>query len=560
MSREPISESNPSQISRRQVLRLAAVAGLSLAGAALAACGGAAPAPLQTAASTSAASAQPVKGGTLTWVLRQEPDVLDPHVTSLASTATVDMRLYDNLVMLTPDMKFVPGVAEKWDISDDWKTYTFTFRKGVKFHDGTPFNAQEMKASIERMVDPATKSRLALSFVGPLGSTEIVDEYTIKLNYKEPYPPLLNRLARPPVVPASSTAFKKYGEDYGRHPVGTGPFKFVEWVAKDHITMERNPDYQWAWANFKNTGPSYFDKVIFKFSEDEATRSGLLESGEANVVEDIPEQDVARLKANPKLRIYSAIKNGTPYQLYFNTQKAPTNDVKVRQAINYAIDRDSLTKTLLFGVDPPHYNVLSRAMWAYDKSADMYQYDQAKAKQLLDEAGWKPGPDGIRVKDGQRLRLIQVQNGDIKPDEFIQGQLRAVGIEHEIQQMSVTAQIAALRKSEHNLTRSWWVQSDPDILRTWLTTENIPPKGTQANYLYYSNAELDKLLLDASQLPLNDKRKEMYSKVQRIVMENSLVAPLWEVTRLIGTTAALEGASFNADGYYLWVHDAYLKK
>lgn len=547
------------RISRRRMLLLAGAAGLSAAAVVLAACGGSAPAPL-SATSGSAPAGQPTPGGTLTWVLSQEPDELDPHVTSRASSATVNLKIFDNFVNLTPDMKFVPGLAERWEISDDWRTYTFHFRKDVKFHDGTPFNAQEMKLSIERMIDPATKSRLAPSYVGPLDKAEVVDEYTLKMTYKGPYSVLMNRIARPIIMPASSKATKAAGEGFGRHPVGTGSFKFVEWVAKDHITLERNPDYRWGPPIYKNSGPANFDSIIFKFSEDEATRSGLLESGEANVVEDIPAQDVARLEGNPKLRIYKAIKNGTPYLLYLNTQKPPTNDLRVRQAINYAIDREALTKTLRFGIDVPHYNVLSRVMWGYDKSADMYQYDQAKAKQLLDDAGWKPGPDGIRVKDGQRLHVVHVQSGDIKVDEFIQGQLKAVGIEHEIKQMSPTAITAALHKGEYNLNRTWWVQNDPDILRAWLHSNNVPPKGTQGNSPWYVNPELHKLLDDASQLPLNDKRKELYSKIQHIVMENAVVAPLYEVTRIIGTTAALEGATFDSNGYYLWIQDAYLKK
>lgn len=549
------------RVNRRRLLRLAAGAGLALAGATLAACGGGAPAPATTT-SVSSAQAGPaqVKGGTLTWVLSQEPDVIDPHVTNYASSATVEHKIYDNLVNLTPDMKYVPGLAERWEISDDWKVYTFYFRKGVKFHDGTPFTAQEMQASLERMLNPATKSRLARSFVGPLAQADVVDDYTLKMTYKDPYSVLLNRLARPPVVPASSKAIKQYGEDYGRHPVGTGPFKFVEWVSKDHLTVERNPDYTWAPPMYKNRGPVNFDRIIFKFSTDDATRSGLLESGEANLVEDIPVQDVARIKANPKLRVYEAIKNGLPWYFTVHNQKPPTDDLRVRQALNYAIDREALVKTVQFGVDQPAYGVLSRAMWGYDPTAERYKYDQARAKQLLDQAGWKPGPDGIRVKDGQRLTLLQLQATDTKPDEFIQAQLRAVGIEHEIKQVSNTALTAAIQKGEHHLNRNWWVQSDPDILRNIMHSGNVPPKGTQGNVCFYVNPEIDKLLDDASQLPNNDQRKALYSKIQHILMDQAVVVPLYEVTRLVGAAAAVEGLTFNADGYYVWLQDAYLKK
>lgn len=223
----------------------------------------------------------------LVWILDGEPDILDPHVTTLAASSNINMRMFDNLITLGTDNNFYPGLAEKWEYSSDFKKYTFWLRKDVKFHDGEPMNAQAWEFSFKRMLDPATKSQLAPSYVGPLDRFEVVDDYTFNLYYKEAYPVLFNRLARPIMFPVSPKAVQQWGDDFGRHPVGTGPFRFVEWVQNDRIVLERNPDYNWAPPVFKNSGPANFDRITFKYVADASTRIGLLESGEANVVEGI---------------------------------------------------------------------------------------------------------------------------------------------------------------------------------------------------------------------------------------------------------------------------------
>jgi peptide/nickel transport system substrate-binding protein len=505
---------------------------------------------------------KPTPGGELIWVLTQEPDTIDPHITTLASAANINLRIFDNLVNIGPDQNFHPGLAISWDISEDWKTYTFTLREGVKFHDGVPFNAEALKFTFERILDPSLNSRLAPSYLGPLERAEVIGPYVIRLYYKEPYPVLLNRLARPLLFPVSPEAAKKWGnKDFGRHPVGTGPFIFQEWVPKDHITLVRNPDYKWAPPFYQNQGPSYIDKITVKFITENTTRVTTLETGEVNVAEEIPEQDVQRLRNDKRFTIIDAIKNGTPWLFYVNNAKPPTNDKAVRQAIAYALDREALVSTISFGINQPAYTVLSPPMWSYDPTSKRYEYDPDKAVKLLEAAGWKKGPDGIRVKDGQRLKVLAIQERDPRMEEMIQAMLRDVGMEMEIQMLALPAILAAGDSGDFHLSRVWWVQNDPDMMRNWLLSANIPPNGTKGNPLRVNNPELDELLIRGSVLPYrSQEREEVYKKIQQIVMDNAYVIPIAHVTRLIGFRAEVKNISFDSNGYYPLFHDAWVIK
>ncbi len=512
---------------------------------------------LYTALPAALATAQ--ARGELVWILDGEPDILDPHVTTLAASSNINMRMFDNLINLGTDNNFYPGLAEKWEYTSDFKVYTFWLRKDARFHDGEPVDAKAWEFSFKRMLDPATKSQLAPSYVGPLDRFEVVDDYTFKLYYKESYPVLFNRLARPIMFPVSPKAVARYGDDFGRNPVGSGPFKFKEWVQNDRIVLERNPDYNWAPPMFKNQGPANFERITFKYVAEPATRVGLLESGEANVVEGVDPQDVARLKNDSRYNIYQAIKNGTPWLYYTNTAKFPTDDVKVRQAIAYAIDRDALNNTIFFGITQPAYNLFAPPMWGFDPTVKGYNYDPDKAKQLLDEAGWSVGSDGIRVKNGQRLELLDIQTGDTRIDEFVQGQLRDVGIDMKIQVFSVTALTNELIAGNYHLHRTWWVQNDPDVVRAWLISTNIPPNGTRGNRVFYSNPQLDQWLTRGAELDRTDERKEIYSKIQHHVIDNAVVIPLVEVQRVVATPRNIQNFGFDSNGYYLWIHDGYMQ-
>jgi len=232
------------------------------------------------------ADAAPGGGGTLVYGLGFDLDnTMDPQVTDFDSTIRVTLNICEPLVWEPTPGRFVPGLAESWEVSPDAKTYTFRLRKGVKFHDGTPFTAEAVKFTMDRVVAPETKAGQSHDQLGPYDHTEVVDDHTAKIGMKQGYAPLLTNLNGYLGI-VSPTAVKKMGlAEFARHPVGTGPFVFKEWVPKDHITLVRNPDYTWGSSFFKRRGPAALEQIVFKIIPEESVRTGTLKTGETQYID-----------------------------------------------------------------------------------------------------------------------------------------------------------------------------------------------------------------------------------------------------------------------------------
>ncbi|HWM79459.1 MAG TPA: ABC transporter substrate-binding protein, partial [Methylomirabilota bacterium] len=199
-------------------------------------------------------------GGRLVYAARQDIDTLDPHITNRAATRKILIQFMDTLVVIDPkDGSVKPGLAEKWEVSPDGKAYTFHLRRSVKFHDGTPFDAAAMKFTFDRIQTPLGAPSVARSFIGPYEASEVVDPYTLRVKFKQPYAPFLRMAALSPLGPISPTAVQKLGDQFSRKPVGTGPFMVKEWITKDQVVLVRNPAYQWAPALAEHQGPAYLD-------------------------------------------------------------------------------------------------------------------------------------------------------------------------------------------------------------------------------------------------------------------------------------------------------------
>ncbi len=308
----------------------------------------AASAPASTPAAAATTSA-PAAGGTLRYGLTLPVSGIDPHIHANSELGIALSSVYDTLVVQDKDGNFHPSLAEKWEVSPDGKTYTFTLRKDVKFHDGTPFNAAAVVANLARIVDPATKSQKAVFLLGPYDSSEAVDEYTVRVKLKEPYAPLLDGLSQVYLGMASPAALKQWGDQYQLHQVGTGPFRFVSYQERQSLVLERNPDYNWAPAIRGHQGPAYLDRIEFRFYADAATRLPALLAGQADVMGELPTTDAKQITSGAnaeRFKLYPVAVPGQPVQFFMNTKLAPLDDVKVRQALLYLTDRASLVKAV----------------------------------------------------------------------------------------------------------------------------------------------------------------------------------------------------------------------
>jgi len=505
-----------------------------------------------------AAPTAPTPGGTLTFGIRQEPSTTDPGASANGVSQRVLASMYDDLVYMALDGSYHPWLATRWTISPDGKTYTLYLRQGVKFQDGTPFNAEAVKVTLDRVIDPATQSTSAISAIGPYASSEVVDASTVRVHLKEPFGPFINALSQPWLGIISPTALKSWGRDYAQHPVGTGPFRFVEMVPQDHITLARNPAYAWAPSGMSHSGPAYLERLIIRTVPEDSTRLATLQNGETNLVEPVPEQNVAQVQADPNLYVLKRLFMGAGRVVLLNSQHAPTNDVRVRKAIEYGVDTVTLVKTLFYGQQVPGRSPVSPIMAGYDKSLEnVYTYDPAKARQILDEAGWRPGPGGVRVKDGQPLQIslwIIANIGSEPIAEYLQSQLRQVGIDVQIRSLARAAWYEGINRGDHNMTLAFFDWPDPDMLRTLYFSTNIP-----FNWFHYNNPEVDKELLQASQITDMGARIRLYRQIMRKIMDDALPLTLFYENNILGAQRTVQGVKFDPVGYPLF-YDVYITR
>lgn len=521
--------------------------------------GACAPAPLAPSASQS-----PTPGGTLVYGLATTFDTLDPTVTTFSVVGKIAYHVFDPLVWQTSGGKFEPGLAESWQVSPDAKAYTFKLRKDVKFHDGTPFNAQAVKFTFDRIVDPATKSQTAISVLGPYDGTDVIDDATVRVRFKTPYAPFLDSVSSPYLVPVSPDAVRKAGKDFGSTAlVGTGPFKFESYHADSEVVIVRNDDYKWGPAFLKSRGAPYLDKIVWRIIPESTTRVATGESGELTFVEDVPTQDYQRLKASGKLIVLDALEAGSGWSMMMNVQNPPLDDVRVRRAIEWAIDKNAMNQTVWNGVFKPACSPLTPNMLGYDaKTCDKYKFDVQRAAALLDDAGWRMNTaTGVREKGGLPLKLgFYFRSNDDNSrnmETFVQSNLKPVGIQIDPQGLARAGYFDAVRAGKHHMQFWWESHGDPDVVRILVYSSNANG-GTNRNR--YKNAEMDQLIDDAAAQTDTEKRKALYSQIQNKILDDAVMVFFADPLSIFAHQKTLRDVAVDWSGNYPFFHTASLQK
>ncbi|MBO8127368.1 MAG: ABC transporter substrate-binding protein [Firmicutes bacterium] len=442
----------------------------------------------------------------------------------------------------------VPGLATSWEVSDDGLTYTFHLRKGVKFHDGTPFNAEAVKFSIERQIDPNHPYHDTGEFAyadftfGMVKEVNVIDDYTVEIVLKEPFAPFLANMAMHSASIVSPTAVKKYGADFSKHPVGTGPFKFVKWTPGVEVIQESNPDY---WD-----GEPEVKRVIYRPVLEDQARLAELEAGKLDFIVNIPPDDLDRVKKLKGIKVQEQPGMHVWY-VVFNTQKEPFNDPRVRQAVNYAIDKKAIVDGILQGTGVLAENVLPPVVWGYNPNVKNYPYDPVKAKQLLAEAGY---PNGFKVT----LWVPEGGSGMQQPVAMctaIQAYLSMVGIQAEIQQFEWGTYLDKVFVDDYESMAEMHVMSwigdngDPDnFLYILLSSEQWPPYGF--NEAFYKNPEVDRLLRQARVTSDVVKRTELYKKAQELIMADAPWVPIDHETQIVAMDERIQGFKLHPTGVF----------
>ena len=500
------------------------------------------------------------EGGKLVYGLTLAPSGIDPHVDASSELGIPLTSVYDTLVYQDLDGTFVPGLAERWDLAQDGKTYTFELRSDVRFHDGTRFDAEAVKFNLDRIADPELRSRKARGMLGPYSHTEVVDEFTVKIHFHQPYAPFLDALSQVYLGMASPTAVQEWGTEYQLHQVGTGPFMFKEYVPSDHLTLVRNPDYAWAPSVYAHTGPAYLEEIEFRFYVDPAVRALALESGEAHVMGEMPPTDARRLEDNPDFALLPVSIPGQPLQFFLNTENSPTDDPLVRQALLYATNQQEIVDAIFQGYSPPASGPLSAATPGYGAMVEaVYPYEPDRAAALLEQAGWTDlDGNGIRESNGQPLTLNgYLMSWGYLPEvgQLLQAQLREVGVDLQTELVAFPAAVEAAGKGLHHLAPMTFSGSDPSLLGTTYLSSNAEGGF---NWSRIRDSEIDRLLTEGLAELDPAVRNDLYAAVQVRIMDLGLVLPIRDYVNLNVASSSVHGLRYDQRGWFPWLYDTYL--
>jgi peptide/nickel transport system substrate-binding protein len=453
------------------------------------------------------AAPQPKKGGTLNVGLPVDPGTMDTRLQNDTSAANINDLCYSGLVYIDQDLVPRPDLATSWE-NPDPTTWVFHLRQGVTFHDGSPFTAADVKFTLETMVDPAFKSPRR-SLYAPIMSVDAVDDHTARINLSEPYAPLLAYLD---VGIVSRTHTEKAGSALGEAPMGTGPFKFVRWDKGNRITLEASDRYY--------KGRPHLDEVVLHIIPDNTVRAVGLESGTLDLIQSpLAGQDVKRLKGDPKIAVTQATGLGITY-LNLNTVDPVLADKRVRQALALLTDRHTIASTIYEDMDQPGVSSLIPGTWWWDDSVQGYGYDPARARELLAQAGWTPGPDGILAREGQRLALSLTTYNDpnrMQLQQFLQNGWRQVGIEVQPGVSEWPPFIANVQAGNYQVAIiGWLILVDPD--RAFYRQFS---SGGDSNWGKYQNEQVDQLLRHARSVSDEAARRKDYAEAARLILDDA---------------------------------------
>ena len=446
-----------------------------------------------------------------------EPKSLDPHAVTAVNDFRILMNVYDGLVRYkSGTLEVEPALAESWEISEDGTVYTFTLREGVTFHDGSALDAEAVVFNFERMLNEDhpyhDTGPFPLSFFfSAVEAVEAVDARTVRFTLSEPYAPFLSNLAYPTGLIVSPAAVEEHGPDFGRNPSGTGPFRFVEWESNSRVVVERNPDH---WD-----GAPSLEAVVFRPITDANTRVAEMLSGGIDLMVEVPPDSIAQFESDPSYVVHEQV-GPHVWFLILNAKEGPTADKKVRQAINYAIDKQAIVENVLQGTAEVAAGPVAPAFsWAYNEGLEPYPHDPEKARQLIEEAGAAGAELTFYVTEGGSGMLDPVAMGTA-----IQADLEEVGFDVTIETYEWNTFLGKVNpglEGKAHMAEMAWMTNDPDTLPfLTLRTDAFPDAGG-FNSGYYSNPEVDALLEAARRSTDRDERARLYREMQEIVVEDA---------------------------------------
>jgi len=470
----------------------------------------------------------------LTIMQSEAPLTMDPANHSADYTSAVLYPVYETLTMFNEEMEVVPSLAENWKVSGDGKEWTYEIKEGIKFHDGSELNAEVVKANFERILNPDNGLSTRSRFADVIEKVEVLDDYKISFVLNKSYPAFhhLTSLSSGSII--SPKALEKGNEFLARNAVGTGPYKFVEWVSGERVVLEKDEAYR--------KKSDRIEKLVFKWSPEKSVRVMALQAGEADVIFPVPPAYANVVENASNLELYEKTSDRT-FWLALNTLHKPLDNPKVRQALNYATDRKAMIKSLLFNHGTVANSPMGPLSFGYDPETTAYEYDLEKARELLKEAGYE---DGFTLP-------IAVQEAEANIAEALQGMWSDIGVEVEVNRMEYGLWADEVFSAPENnkgysVIASWAASLlDADgFLTPLFHTDSFAPAG--ANLGFYSNEKVDSLLDEASKTVDPEERLELYSEAQRIIQNEGAHVSLYYANSLAGMNKEIENVWLMGSG------------
>ncbi|MHA7283664.1 ABC transporter substrate-binding protein [Arthrobacter sp. TMS2-4] len=460
---------------------------------------------------------------------------LDPHVNGDMPQASIAANYLDSLVSQDSEGAIHPWLATDWSVSDDGLTYTFTVRDDVRFTDGTRLTAEAVKANLDHMIDPDTQSGTAGGYLKPYVGTEVVDETTAVVTLNRPYAAFLEVLAQPFLGIQSPEALKRPQAENCNAPVGTGPYRIVDYVPQSRVSLVRNEDYNSAPPYAQHEGPAHIEKIEWRIVPEDSTRYGLLRAGQVHALDLMPSVHFGEAEADPDVGLILQDRPGNPTNLILNTTRAPFDDLRVRKAFLRSAYVDAGINSVYFGTVTRAGGPLSSTTGFYSPDFEhVHDPDPDEAARLLDEAGWTERDDeGYRVKDGARLTVHFPYTPGAWPTAHqalvtqIQATAKKAGFEVLIENGDGATVSELGNTFDYDLRADYWNTNTADVLRIVFSSEYTESAGFVPNGSGFRNPELDGILNDALATDDPGTREDLYYRAQQIVSDNALQLPLY---------------------------------
>lgn len=521
-------------LGRRALLKLGGVAGVAALGA---------------RAPHAWGQERPRKGGTLTIGRNHDADTLYPGMSSGLSAIASNLLIYDGLVLHDAAMKVRPALAERWEVSADGLTWTFHLRKGVKFHCGAPFTAHEVKDHFDRWIDPKANFP-SRAKVAALQETRVVDDHTIVFKLKNPTLVFLNNISQTEWSYASiphARHVAQHGKDYGVVPgtvCGTGPFRLKEWIKDDRMELVRFDEYAWGSPAYENTAAPWLDRVVFRTIPEDASRAAELETGGIDIDIDVSPQHIQRLEG--KGVKVTSIPRLSSNHIGFNVEKDVFKDVRVRRAFSHAVNREQIVQFIMKGQADASVGFLHPLVPGATPKADMRpfmaEYSLDKARRLLTEAGWAPGPDGIRQKDGKPLRptlyvFTELHERIVTP---VQASLREIGADMQIKRLESAAFTAATRAGDHDMRFLPMIYTSADFMYFFVSSAIPSPNTTR-----WRDEKTDALFRLTQTTLKEAERVRAFQQMEQRLVGEAVVVPIQHVRWIFGSRARVQGMKYH---------------